>query len=279
MKTTVADYRTRVLCLRIEPKTGAPIRLAQHPRDVTMSNGTVYQTGSGFAFSGYSADTGTSPGMIDLEGFAGFAGIDFAAVASGTLDNARAYLFATSWKTPVEDEEPIVASILGKTTMTDGKYRIEEMSLIDALNQTVGQTYTAACPKRFGGQEFAGCKFGLATVTVSGTVTTVTSASILCDAALDGVHAADYFGEGTIQFTSGANLGLKPQEIKSYDANGTIEVYEPFFYLPQAGDTFTMIAGCRHRLVDCRDKWNNVINFGGFSFIPTSSQYAQVGTK
>lgn len=35
----------------------------------------------------------------------------------------------------------------------------------------------------------------------------------------------------------------------------------------------------RKRLADCRDKWANVVNFGGFSNVPTSSQYGAVGTK
>jgi hypothetical protein len=34
MKSTVADYRYRVLCLRIVPVTGSPIYLTDHPRDL-----------------------------------------------------------------------------------------------------------------------------------------------------------------------------------------------------------------------------------------------------
>ena len=48
-------------------------------------------------------------------------------------------------------------------------------------------------------------------------------------------------------------------------------------YMPEVGDTFVLIPGCRRRLEDCRDKWNNVINFFGFPFIPTGSTYATVG--
>jgi hypothetical protein len=39
-----------------------------------------------------------------------------------------------------------------------------------------------------------------------------------------------------------------------------------------------MTPGCRKRLEDCRDKWNNVENDGGFRFVPTQSVYAQVGS-
>lgn len=276
MKSAVADRRYRVFCLRIVPTTGSPIYLTRHPRPLTMG-GHTYLAGSGYDFTGYSAEASLSPAMIDLEGVAGLAGIGYDQIASGLFDNARAYLFATTWTSPVEDEEPIVASILGKTTLMDGRYKIEEMSLVDALNQTVGKTYTPACPKTFGGQEYAGCMKALGPLTVTGALSAVTSASIVRDGARG--EAADYFAAGTLAFTSGANAGLKPLEIKRYEADGTIEMFEPFHYLPVIGDTYTLIPGCRKRLADCRDKWANVVNFGGFSNIPTASQYAQGGSR
>jgi uncharacterized phage protein (TIGR02218 family) len=275
MKPQVADYRYRVLCLRIVPKSGPTIRLTHHPRDLVMSNGEIYLSGSGYDFTGYSASSSMSPAMIDMEGIAGMAGIGRDQIASGVFDNAKCYLFATTWNNPVEDYEPIVASILGKTTLMDDRYKVEEMALIDALNQSVGFTYTASCPKTFGGQEFAGCKKDLAPLTVTGTLTAINTNSLFGDAAR--TEPDDYFAAGTIQFTSGANAGLKPLEIKRYDVNGTIETFEPWYYAPAIGDAYIMIPGCRKRLEDCRDKWNNIVNFGGFSHIPTGSQYAEIG--
>lgn len=277
MKAVVADYRYRVMCLRIVPTIGPAIRLTHHPRDLAMSNGQIYKAFNGNDFTGYTAASGLSPAMVDLEGVAGLAGISRDAVMSGVYDGARCYLFATTWKTPTEDEEPIVSSIFGKTTLLDERFRIEEMALIDALNQSVGDSYGPGCKKVFGGQEYAGCKVALAPITVTGTITSVTSATIFRDAAR--AEAADRFAAGYISFTSGDNVGLSPIEVKRYEADGTIEIFEPFHYAVQVGDAYEMVPGCRKRLEDCRDKWNNVVNFGGFSFVPTSSAYGQVGTK
>lgn len=276
MKAAVADSRYRVVCLRIVPLVAAPIYLTHHPRPLTMG-GHVYLSGSGYDFTGYSAAANLAPAMVDLEGVAGFCGIGHAEIGSGLFDNARAYLFATTWNAPVEDEEPIVASILGKATLMDSRYRIEEMALIDALNQSIGKTYTASCPKTFGGTEYAGCGKALGPLTVTGTLTAVTGNSIVRDAVR--TEAADWFAGGTLQFTGGANAGLKPLEVKSHAADGTLETFEPFYYAPVIGDAYTLIPGCRKRLADCRDKWANVVNFGGFSFVPTGSQYGQVGTR
>lgn len=150
------------------------------------------------------------------------------------------------------------------------------MALIDALNQSVGWTYTPACGKTLGGQEYAGCKIDLAPLKVTGTLTSVTDSCTFTDTGR--TEVSDYFGLGTIKFTSGENAGLKAQEIESF-ANGVITTFEPFYYTPAPGDAYEMTPGCRKRLEDCRDKWNNVPNFGGFTNMPTSSVYTQRGTR
>lgn len=276
MKTTVAPYEYRAMCLRIVPRFGAAIRLTSYPTDLRMSNAQVYVTSSGYQFTGYQSATGTSPASFDFDGIAGLAGISRDTIASGVFDGARAYLFAVDWRNPVEDYEPIVASILGKATLVDGAYKMEEMALLDALNQSVGKTYAPQCPKVFGGQEFAGCKINIAAITATGALTAVASARQITDSAR--AEAADYWAWGTIQFTSGPNAGLKALEIKSFAA-GVITTFEPFYYLPQVGDSYTIVPGCRKRLEDCRDKWNNVVNFGGFPTVPTSSIYTERGSK
>ena len=275
MKSAVADRATKVHCVRIEPLLGAAtVYLTDYPRDLVMG-GHTYQSDSGYEFSGYASEASMSPGVMDLHGIAGIAGISLDQVVSGVFDNARVYAFATSWAAPVEDEEPLGLGFMGKTTLKDDRYTIELMMVIDALNQSTGKTYTAPCPKTFGGQEYAGCMVDLGPITVTGTITAVTSRSVFQDSAR--TEAADWFGEGTIAFTSGANAGLKPMEIKTYAADGTITTHEAFHYPVAVGDAYTMIPGCRKRLEDCRDKWANILNFGGFSWVPTQSTYTQVG--
>ena len=273
MKSSVADWRYRVLCLRIVPVTGSTLYLTDHPHDLTMG-GHTYLSTSGYEFTGHSSTAGFAPASIDVEGIAGASGVTRAAVASGLFDGARCYVFATSWAAPVEDQEPVTAGIFGKATLLDDRYRIGGVSLIDALGQSVGQTYGAACPKTFGGTEYAGCGVSLAANTVSGTLTGVTSASIFRDGSR--ADPLDTFTAGTIQFTSGLNAGLKPLEIKAYAANGTIEVFESFYGLPAIGDAYIMLKGCRKRLEDCQ-AYSNTDNFGGFPYIPVGSTYAQFG--
>lgn len=351
MKSAVADRRYKIHCLRIVPLWGDTVYLTDHPRDLVIGANT-YKTDSGYQFSGHASESSMSPGVMDLDGIAGIAGIDRDEIVSGVFDGARVYAFATTWTSPVVDEEPLGVAVMGKTTIKDNRYTAELMMLVDALNQSVGKTYTACCQKRFGGQEYAGCGVALGPITVTGTITHVTSNRVFRDDTRPEV--SDYFGEGTIAFTTGANAGLKPMEVKTYvgvktasitaitkaasavvtvgthtyaigdvvefsgvagmtqinsltgtitatssttitvninstgfsayTSGGTVALlaggittHESFNYTVAVGDGYALIPGCRKRLEDCRDKWSNVVNFGGFSHIPTTSTYTITG--
>lgn len=277
MKSVVADYRYRVVCLRIVPAygSGTIIRITEYPRDLVMANGEVYKPDSGYQFTGITAGSGAGAASIDLTGILTQSGVSREDVASGVYDNARIYLFATKWTSPVEDEEPLVLGLLGKTQIDDDRYSAEIMSAVDVLGQSVGATYTPNCRKRFGGQEFGGCGVNLGPLTVSGILTSVTGAAAFADSAR--AEAADYFSAGLVRFTSGANSGLKGQEIRAFAAGGAITLLEPFPFIPQVGDAYELEPGCRKRLADCQ-AWSNSARFGGFPHVPTESTYSQIGS-
>lgn len=277
MKSAVANYKYRVLCLRIVPTVGDTIRLTDYPINLAMSGGQLYYSTNGYALSSFSATSDFSPSSIDLEGIAEIAGISREAVGSGVFDGAKVYGFATDWTTPTEDEEPIVSGVFGRTELRDNRYKIAGVSLIDLLGQSVGRTYGPTCDKTFCSQGFAGCKADLELNTVTGIITHVTNSRIFRDE--DRTEPDDTFGAGTIELTSGDNAGLKIQEIKNYSNDGTIELYEGLYYMPKVGDTYSMVRGCRKRLIDCKQRLggSNVLNFGGFPSVPLGSQYSKVG--
>lgn len=278
MKPQVAPYETLCYCVRIECTNGLVVRLTDYPRQLLMSNGNVYAPGNGYDFTGLITGTSFAAGAMDLEGIVEAGGVERDAVDSGVFDGARMYVFACSWLAPEEDYEPMTACILGKASLWDSRYRIEMMQLIDALGQTVGKTTSPSCTKTFGGQEFAGCKVDLGPLTVTGALTDVTNQYIFRDESR--TEPADWFGKGTIEFTTGPNVGLRPLEIKRYEADGTIETFEPAYYPVEVGHEYKMIPGCRKRpYEDCRDKYNNIINTDADVGMQTSSQYGKVGGR
>ncbi|RJG10906.1 DUF2163 domain-containing protein [Pseudomonas cavernicola] len=272
MKAHVADYQYKIYCLRIEPSSAPMVCITDYVRDLVIGANT-YKSGSGYQFSGVDHDSSMSPGSFDLEGVLDVAGIDRDALASGIYDDARIFLFATTWHTPIADEEPIAKALLGKTEIKDGRYKCEAMMLIDALNQKVGQTYGASCKKTFGGTEFAGCK--KVPVIRTATVVSITDRYTFTVTGL--VDPDALFIAGAAKFTSGPNAALKAQRIKTYAA-GVVTLHDAAYYAVQVGDTVQLTEGCQQRQEDCIAK-GNILNFGGFSFVPTSHQAAKWGSQ
>lgn len=294
MKPHVADWSTRTYCGRLVAEDGTTVRLAAYPVDLVMGNGSVYATESGYDFSGLDSTDNTSPSSVDLNGILNH-GVTRDQLQSGVFDNARFYIFATSWKNPIEDEEPIGVLTLGKTEFGDTTYKTEMMGLVDALNQTVGPIYTPQCQSELFDLRQLGDLTLIATdrsscigprgspdgpdintYKVAGTVTAVTSQYQFQDSARS--EADGWFAWGQIRFLTGANAGLRPQQIKISTAGGQIICYEPFYYPIAIGDQYEMIPGCMKRfMADCVGKYGNGINFNGHPHMPTPSQSGQVG--
>ncbi|MDH4581369.1 DUF2163 domain-containing protein [Pseudomonas sp. BN415] len=292
MKAHVADWQTRVYCVRIEPANDAPlVRLAGYPVDLVMSNGQTYLTESGYEFSGYGASSTFASSSIDLKGIVQQGAISRDDLMAGVYDNARVYLFATSWANPIEDEEELAMLFFGKVETADDQYSVQLMGAIDVLSQSPGRSYSPTCQWTFLDQTLDGNILpasqsrcigprsapdgpSFAALKVTGTLTSVTDQYYFADSAR--VEAADYFATGAIRFLSGPNAGLKPIEIKAFTAGGVIQLQEALFYLPEVGDQYEMIPGCRKRPEDCAF-WENMRNFGGHPHVPAPSQYGQIG--
>lgn len=83
-------------------------------------------------------------------------------------------------------------------------------------------------------------------------------------------QAAGYFTQGIVTCISGANAGLS-QTVKLH-ASGVLTMMNPWLIAPNVGDTFSVVAGCDRTPTMCQNKFNNLINFGGTTFVPPASQ-------
>jgi uncharacterized phage protein (TIGR02218 family) len=79
-------------------------------------------------------------------------------------------------------------------------------------------------------------------------------------------QASGWFDNGTITFGSGANAGVQ-RTIKSY-TTGVITLALPLAVAPTIGDTFTAYAGCDKSKDTCISKFNRLVSFRGFPYVP-----------
>jgi uncharacterized phage protein (TIGR02218 family) len=78
------------------------------------------------------------------------------------------------------------------------------------------------------------------------------------------------YSQGTITFLTGANAGVKANVkagFTSTASNGLVLSY-PLPNMPLVGDTFRVYQGCDHTKNTCLSKFNNILNFRGFPYIP-----------
>lgn len=84
----------------------------------------------------------------------------------------------------------------------------------------------------------------------------------------DTAKPADYYAEGVITFTSGANAGLS-QKVKTHIVGNVLSLSLPMLSTVAPGDALSIYGGCRKRLAeDCIAKFNNVLNFQGEPHLP-----------
>jgi hypothetical protein len=76
-----------------------------------------------------------------------------------------------------------------------------------------------------------------------------------------------YFSQGVMTFTSGANAGLS-RVVANYDTGGILTVVPQFPNAIAEGDEFVAVAGCSKTSTQCYAKFNNLLNFAGFPYIP-----------
>lgn len=78
---------------------------------------------------------------------------------------------------------------------------------------------------------------------------------------------ANDFAQGFVEFTSGANNGLRAT-VKSNDASGGFVLVRPLPTVPAAGDTFKAYPGCDLTRTRCGDRFGNLAHFKGTPFVP-----------
>ena len=79
-------------------------------------------------------------------------------------------------------------------------------------------------------------------------------------------NASGYFDQGYVQFTSGTMVGIN-RTIKSYTP-GIIDLLGPLPSVPATSDQFSAYRGCDKTKSTCGTKFNNLVNFRGFPFVP-----------
>ena len=188
------------------------------------------------------------------------------AALGGALDGARVVIeriFFSDWATPVG----AVVIFSGRVSDVSGSrsaVKVDVKSDIELLNVSSPRNiYQAGCMRTL---YDGGCKVNREKFTVNGrvTVNSATGTELACNL----TQADGWFNQGVIKFTSGRNAGLS-RTVKEHK-NGRLSFALRLPFPPQSGDVFKIYPGCDKRQETCGKKFNNIVHFRGFPYIPAA---------
>lgn len=85
---------------------------------------------------------------------------------------------------------------------------------------------------------------------------------------------ADYFAGGIIELSDGTKRSIVSQGVSSPDGI-VLTLISPFNDLsvtsPQT--SCTLYPGCDHTTTDCKNRFNNLLNYGGFPYLPSKNPF------
>lgn len=271
LATHLAGYSTTIAtCWKATLASGAIYGFTSHDRDLLVS-GVTYKAATGQVPSAISSGADLAVDNLDVIGFLDSTTITEADLMVGKWDYAAIEIFQVNWADLTQGTIKLRNGRLGEVRVGRLQFVAELRGLSQSLQKIMGKIYSASCRANLGDSQ---CGIALASYTVTGTLTSVTSNRVFTDSGR--AEAARYFEAGKITWTSGLNNGLK-MEIKGFSAGlFTLQLEMP--YTVAIGDTYSVYAGCMKRFTeDCGTKFNNKVNFRGEPHVPGNDQILKVG--
>jgi uncharacterized phage protein (TIGR02218 family) len=258
----VGGLTTLCRCWLVERKDGLRLGFTDHDRDLSF-DGVTYQAASGFTASTLEDQLGLAVSNLDVAGALSSTVITEADLHVGRYDDASVTVYLVNWQ-DASQQLILRSGFLGQVSRGAIGFTAELRGLASRLDQAAGRIFQRTCPWALGDTR---CRIDLAAAGRhgAGTVDKVLSAFDFTAAGLDGL-ATGVFSRGRLVWTSGANDGLA-LEVKSHSAGAGVARFSLLLPVPEpmeAGDAFTVTAGCDKTFETCRDRFANVVNFGGF---------------
>lgn len=251
--------------MKVTRKDAAVYGWTSHDVDATIS-AVLYRAGPGLNVSELATSAGFAVDNAELTILPDDTLVTRDDILAGRWSGASFEIFRYDWSTPANGRDVLFVGTFGEVTLRETSATVELRGLQQALQQPIGAPSTKNCRARLGD---AKCRIDLESATwkKNGTLTSVASNQVFTDSAR--AEAAGYFTEGTITWTSGANAGIT-ERIKTHATGGVFTLMVPMMLTVATGNAYTVRAGCLKRLTeDCRDKFNNVLNFQGEPHRPT----------
>lgn len=261
-----SELTTLATCFRIELQDGRILGFTTNVRSVVFEDepSLIYETASA-SKTAFSSTNTMSVDNIDATILLDSDKITKQDLEKGVYDNSKIRVFRFDYSIKpynYNNIDKVVEGIVGEVTRNKNSYSTEFRSKTQFMQNTVVNVVAPTCRATLGDSK---CRKDLTDFTFYANISAVNDfTTFTID--LSTAKEDHYFAYGTVEFLSGESVGLI-QEIKDNTGN-LIKLQLPSVYTFAVNDQIKIIAGCDKKKATCKDKFNNVVNFRGFSFVP-----------
>lgn len=256
---------TLTACWAVTDRLGNVGRFTAHDRDITIDkagHAGVYQATRPIEVGELSSSADLSVDNAEVFVPLDEDGITLGAIRAGMFSGMRYTVFVTDWSAPHNVAIVRQRGIIGNARLVSETIAaIELRGLKQLLQQQIVPLCSRSCRTTLGS---SACGVDLGPYTHTGTVTAVTDRRIFAASDIEpSEEPTGWYDRGTVTWLTGDNAGLV-MDVKRHTSGGQLELLRPMPFDVTVADTFSVLAGCQRRFVeDCRDKFDNAVNFQG----------------
>jgi uncharacterized phage protein (TIGR02218 family) len=269
------EVLTLALCLKLTRLDGQAMGFTSFDRPLTLE-GLTYEPESAVQATALRAAEGGGADNFEVLGLIQSDRVTALDLRAGIYNGAEVEAFLVNWADLTMGSLVLVSGSLGEITFSEGQFRVEVRSLLQRLQQSVGNLVSRTCQVRRLGD--TRCGVDLSAHTFQRTAQSVSGKTLVFTGDL---QATGYYSYGECEARSGANKGHR-REIKTHihsGGNAVVTLQELFPFLVVAGDIFMLTAGCNRTFEECVAKFDNAENFRGFPDTPGRDQITRRGRR
>lgn len=257
--------------LRLERKDGLVVGLTSADVDVVIG-GVTYLAQPGITPTNIVWTSGLNVDNLEVTFTEDDIYINKVDVLSKKWSKTRFYLFQADPLDPAAGIDTLMVGHMGDVSIDTGSMRAELRSVLQLLQQTIGEVTSKTCKTQLFS---AKCRVPEYDHTFPGTITSA-GRQVVADSV--NLQPDDWFGDGLFEFTSGDCNGMQVK-VRDYDGTtGAFTFVMPMLLTPSVGDSYIAKTGCRKRVnEDCRDKFDNILNFQGEPHLPGNDYITNPG--
>ena len=264
--------QTRVLrlatCWKLARTDGVTYFFTDHDKELQLGlGGDVYTPVDGLRTTARQKQASLKPSNFEAGVVVDIDAISNDDLRSGLFRGAEMTEFVVDWHYAFAGYLTRTKYWIENYTFNGEAWEAQVSGLVHKFKSKIGDVYSRGCPYDLGDSL---CQVDTDALGVAGEVAAIVSTVLEFDALADPGGEDDFWKYGILTWVTGANAGVQV-EIDTYSAS-RFRLRIPTAHPIVIGDTFTAIPGCDKTLTQCREKFDNVINMGGFPHIPGNDQ-------